>query len=82
MEKHLFYVPEINPPESVLPDDESRHCVKVLRLRQGDEILITDGKGKIYSGELMNEDPVSLKSTVAGRKESITCMSLLPQQKT
>ncbi len=57
MEKHLFYVPEINTPESVLPEDESRHCVKVLRLRQGDEVFITNGKGKLYSGELMNEDP-------------------------
>ncbi len=73
MEKHLFYVPEINPPESVLPEDESRHCIKVLRLRQGDEILITDGKGKIYSGDLMNEDPrearVSIIEEFRGRQE-------------
>jgi len=73
MEKHLFYVPEINPPESILPEDESRHCIKVLRLRQGDEILITDGKGIIYSGDLINEDPrgtrVSIIEEFSGRPE-------------
>lgn len=73
MEKHLFYVPEITSPESVLPEDESRHCVKVLRLTQRDEILITDGKGKLFRGELMNEDlreaRVSIIEEFRGRPE-------------
>lgn len=44
---HIFYTPDIRVnPE--LPEDEARHCIKVLRLTAGDEILLTDGNGKFY----------------------------------
>jgi 16S rRNA (uracil1498-N3)-methyltransferase len=47
---HLFYLPALNQAEIKrnyveLPDEESRHAIKVLRLRQGDAINITNGKG-------------------------------------
>lgn len=28
-----------------LPEEEAGHCIRVLRLTEGDEILLTDGKG-------------------------------------
>ena len=31
-----------------LPETESQHCVKVLRMKQGDRIVVTDGKGYRY----------------------------------
>lgn len=44
---HVFYAPDImSNPE--LPAEEAGHCVKVLRLNIGDEILLTDGKGCFY----------------------------------
>ncbi len=43
----IFYTPDISVnPE--LPEEESGHCVRVLRLSEGAEILLTDGKGKFY----------------------------------
>lgn len=47
MDKTIFYVPEI-ASSLTLPEDESLHCAKVLRMQAGDSILITDGKGKFY----------------------------------
>lgn len=47
MDKTIFYVPEI-VSSLTLPEDESLHCAKVLRMQAGDSILITDGKGKFY----------------------------------
>ena len=44
----LFYAPEITPPLYTLSDEESKHCVRVLRLREGDTLHITDGKGNLY----------------------------------
>ena len=43
----LFYAPyiETNP---VLPEEESAHAIRVLRLNEGDEVDITDGKGFFY----------------------------------
>ena len=44
----LFYAPDITPPFYTLSDEESKHCVRVLRLREGDTLHITDGKGNLY----------------------------------
>lgn len=47
MEKLIFYAPHIKE-ELCLPIDEANHCVKVLRKKEGDIILITDGLGYFY----------------------------------
>ncbi len=44
---YLFYAPNITV-EPVLPEEESNHCVQVLRRTAGDEILVTDGVGQLY----------------------------------
>ena len=43
----LFFAPDILLTQQ-LPEQESAHCVKVLRLSNGDTILVTDGKGYFY----------------------------------
>jgi 16S rRNA (uracil1498-N3)-methyltransferase len=48
----LFYAPEITTPLYTLPEEESGHCVRVLRLREGDELHITDGRGTLYRAEV------------------------------
>ena len=50
----LFYNPDLDPSasEAVLPKDESRHIVKVLRKIQGDRLELTDGKGFFYKAEI------------------------------
>ena len=51
----LFYVP--NPTSNVLPEEESLHAVKVLRLQSGDEIEIVDGVGGFYKAVITNPHP-------------------------
>ena len=41
---HLFYCPDI-ATTLTLSEEESHHCVKVLRLAAGDEIDVVDGNG-------------------------------------
>ena len=50
---HLFYTPDITGNEYTLPEEESKHCVKVLRLEVGDEIFLIDGKGGFYQCEII-----------------------------
>ncbi len=52
---HLFYQPKISL--GYLPEDESRHAVKVLRLSPGDEIDITDGMGGLHKAHVNQNDP-------------------------
>lgn len=44
---HRFFAPDI-ATTLTLPEEESRHCVRVLRLVEGDEIEAIDGAGKLY----------------------------------
>ena len=48
----LFYSPEILEGNNSLSVEELRHAVKVLRLKAGDPLKITDGKGKIYHAQV------------------------------
>jgi 16S rRNA (uracil1498-N3)-methyltransferase len=42
---HLFYQPHLSEGHFTLIEEELRHCVKVLRHTEGDEIHVTDGRG-------------------------------------
>jgi 16S rRNA (uracil1498-N3)-methyltransferase len=53
----LFYSPEIGDDKNFLPEDESMHCVKVLRLKEKSKISIIDGKGSFYMAEITHAHP-------------------------
>jgi len=48
----LFYAPDILI-NLQLPETEARHCLKALRMQQGDVIRLTDGKGFFYQAEIV-----------------------------
>ena len=48
---HLFYTPEIATTLE-LPQDEAAHAIRVLRLTEGAEVMLTDGKGSFYRAEI------------------------------
>ena len=51
-----FYAPVSDGAESaVLPDDELHHALKVLRLRIGAEVVVTNGEGSVYRATLQDE---------------------------
>ena len=52
----LFYAPEITLPEYTLSEEESKHCVRVLRMRVGEDLHITDGKGNMYRCKVLNDN--------------------------
>ena len=61
--KRLFYAPAIAATLE-LPEDESLHCARVLRLKHGDAITITDGKGFFYEATLIDIHPKRCQVTV------------------
>lgn len=48
---HLFYTPDIATTLE-LPQDEAAHAIRVLRLAEGSEVMLTDGKGSFYRAEI------------------------------
>jgi 16S rRNA (uracil1498-N3)-methyltransferase len=57
--KPLFYHPLIVPTEFSLSEEESRHCISSLRLKEGESIFITDGKGTIARAKIVKANPKS-----------------------
>lgn len=52
----LFYAPDLSGDRYTLPEQESKHCIRVLRMQTGEQINLTDGKGNMIVAELLNED--------------------------
>jgi len=63
----LFYNPDIQPGDNAFTFDkeESRHIVKVLRKKEGDKVHITNGKGQLFTSEVVfaNEKKCEVKIT-------------------
>lgn len=53
---NLFYTDDIHEDLAYLDEGESRHCIKVLRMKEGDNLHLIDGKGGKYKGELIKTD--------------------------
>lgn len=47
----FFYVPNVQD-NGELPEEEAMHALRVLRLKSGDEIMLTDGIGNFYKAEI------------------------------
>ncbi len=54
---YLFYAPDLNTEDCFLNEEESRHCIKVLRLQKEDAIEVIDGKGNFYHAKIAAPDP-------------------------
>ncbi len=53
----LFYAPDLQPPLHTLDEEESKHCIRVLRLGCGATIHLTDGRGNLYRAEITDANP-------------------------
>ncbi len=62
----FFYKANINPDSKivVLDEDTSKHIVQVLRMKNGEQLQLTDGKGKIYLGEITNDHRKKCEVTI------------------
>lgn len=63
----LFYSDNISAGQVLLDQEQSTHCVRVLRHREGDTISVIDGQGSLYECRLVDADPKAAVATVIGR---------------
>lgn len=66
----LFYNPNITALEETVNFDkeESRHIVKVLRMKEGDRFHITNGKGSIFTAEIVHADPKACAAKILSKE--------------
>ena len=65
----LFYSRDIEGGICRLDQDESGHCVKVLRHRAGDEISVIDGCGTLYRCRISVDSPKGVEAMVLSSEE-------------
>lgn len=80
----LFYAPDIVPPHHTLTEEESKHCVRVLRMDMGASLMLTDGRGNMYTAQVTDPNPkrctveiVSTQTQYGKRPYSLT-MAVAP----
>ena len=66
---HVFYTPDIDTCDE-LPDDEAGHCLRVLRLNVGDEVMLTDGRGAMRRAVI---------ASTAGKRCRVEVTEVIPQ---
>lgn len=52
-----------------LNEEESKHCIRVLRLTIGDKIILIDGKGGWYEAEISDDNPKRCTVTISLSKK-------------
>lgn len=63
-----FYSADIEQT-GMLGESESSHCCRVLRMKEGDTLEVTDGKGFLYQCELTDANPRGASLSVISKCE-------------
>lgn len=73
---HLFYIPDIptDADDCALTGDEARHAMGVLRLRAGERVGLTDGRGGWYEAEILPDSSTrECRMRVVARETDYGC---------
>ncbi|MCH3924429.1 MAG: 16S rRNA (uracil(1498)-N(3))-methyltransferase [Bacteroidales bacterium] len=66
----LFYIPDFcNNDIYTLNKEESQHIVKVLRMKEGDNVFLTDGIGNLYKASIVEANPRNCIVKVEDKQE-------------
>lgn len=70
-ETRFFYAPQASATDE-LPADEAAHAVRVVRLQEGDELMLMDGQGTFYRAEV---------TMATGKRCLYRIVEIMPQQR-
>jgi 16S rRNA (uracil1498-N3)-methyltransferase len=56
MDLPYFYEENIQQPTHILSEETSKHCVQVLRMKEGEQLQLTDGKGSLFTAAIIDAD--------------------------
>lgn len=65
----IFYTPDYKgeADSCILPEEESQHAVKVLRLKAGEHIHLVNGVGGLFETEILNPHPKRCEVKILNR---------------
>ena len=66
---NVFYLPTAQIGTISFPEEESKHIVKVLRMKEGDRFCVTDGNGFLYDAELIDAHPKRAMAELSNKRQ-------------
>ena len=66
---NVFYLPDAHIGNISFPEEESKHIVKVLRMREGDTFCVTDGNGSFFDAELIDAHPKRAMAELSNQRK-------------
>ncbi len=66
---NVFYLPTAQLGTISFPEEESKHIVKVLRMKEGDRFCVTDGNGSLYDAELADAHPKRATAELSNQRQ-------------
>lgn len=66
---HLFYTPDLQDDTYRLNEEESKHCVRVLRLVEGNTLYLVNGKGLFCEAVIIAAHPKACMLKVVDKKQ-------------
>jgi len=80
----FFFTETVNSDSVQLDESNSKHIVQVLRMEEGEQLNLTDGKGNLYIASISKADKkkctvkiLSTEKTPASERKLSICISLL-----
>lgn len=65
---HTFFQEKIDTAIITLSAEESGHCARVLRLKAGQQIAVTNGRGTLATATLLEVSPKATTATITEQK--------------
>lgn len=71
MRRFFLDIPSLDLNDIILPPDEAKHIVKVLRMQVGDKIEVINGNGEVLTAEITLAEPKNvIAKQIAYKKET------------
>jgi 16S rRNA (uracil1498-N3)-methyltransferase len=65
----LFYDPNFSNSNFTLSEEESKHCIQVLRHKAGDQVKVINGTGLLFIGIIIEAHPKRCKIEITEKQE-------------
>jgi 16S rRNA (uracil1498-N3)-methyltransferase len=64
----VFYTNQISGSEAIFDEEESRHVIRVYRMKEGDRLEFVDGSGNLYQAMISSPDPRGTRIRILNRE--------------
>ncbi|MCI0345605.1 MAG: RsmE family RNA methyltransferase, partial [Chloroflexi bacterium] len=64
-----FFAADVSGEKVLIQGDDARHALRVLRLKPGERITISDGRGEVVDAAVQGDRDVLVASVLARRTE-------------